>query len=224
MNIVRLLAVILLAGLAARAEDLKAVFARIDREAGAFRSMTAHLKKSEFTAVLNDTTTEAGEVWIARAGRSLVMRTEIQQPEPRSIGFADSRAQIYYPKIRTVQIYDLGKQRSLIDQFLVLGFGSTSKELLLNYSVAAGGEEPVGGQPATRLELVPKSKQVLEQIKKIELWIPAGAGHPTQQKFHQGGGDYYLVTYSDVKINPNLPASAFRLTLPAGVKQEYPQK
>jgi outer membrane lipoprotein-sorting protein len=224
MSYLKLPGVLLLAGLALRAGSLESVLARIDREAGSFRQMTARLKKVDYTAVLNDTTVESGEIWLQRSGRELTMRTEIGQPEPRSVGFRESRAEIYYPKIDTVQIYDLGKQRTLVDEFLVLGFGSTSKEMLKSYAVDLGGEEVVAGEKTDRLVLVPKSKQALEQFPKIELWIPANAGHPVQQRFMQKGGDYYLVTYSDVKINPNLPAAVFLLKLPVGVKKEYPQK
>ncbi len=224
MKPVRVLTVLILAGLAARAETLQAVFARIDREAAGFQSMTTRLTKTEFTAVLNDTSSENGQMWLRRKGRDLAMRTEIQKPEPRSIGFSGAQARIYYPKINTVQIYDLGKQRSLIDQFLVLGFGSSSKDLLKSYSVTIGGEDTVGGQKTTRLELVPKSKQVLDQVRKIELWFPLNAGHPIQQRFQQSGDDYYLVAYSALQLNPNLPESAFQLQLPANANKEYPQK
>jgi outer membrane lipoprotein-sorting protein len=126
--------------------------------------------------------------------------------------------------MNTVQVYDVGKSRSLVDQFVLLGFGTSGKELAKNYTVNATGEDIVKGRNTTRLELVPRSAKVKEQITKVELWIPLDAGHPVQQKFYQPGGDYYLVTYSDVQLNPNLPDDAFRLKLPANVKREYPQK
>jgi hypothetical protein len=33
-----------------------------------------------------------------------------------------------------------------------------------------------------------------------------------------------MVTYSDIKVNPNLPKTALELQLPSGVKREKPQK
>ena len=56
------------------------------------------------------------------------------------------------------------------------------------------------------------------------LWISDATGYPVQQKFFQSGGDYHFVTYSDLKINPDLPDSALKLKLPKGVKREFPQK
>ncbi len=208
----------------AHAETLDAVLARMDKEAANFREMSASLKKTTYTAVLNDTTVESGQMWLKRSGRDLLMHSEMTQPEPKSYAFADSRGEVYFPKIRTVQIYDLGKNRALVDQFLLLGFGSPGKTLAKSYTLQLAGDETIDGEKTSHLVLIPKSKQVLEQFEKIELWIPLNAGHPIQQRFMQRGGDYYLIAYSDVKINPNLPDSVFRLNLPPGVKKEYPQK
>jgi outer membrane lipoprotein-sorting protein len=85
------------------------------------------------------------------------------------------------------------------------------------------GEDAIGGEKADRLELIPKSKEVLQHLIKFELWISA-AGYPIQQKFYFPGGDYQLATYSDVKINPEISESALKLHLPKNVKREYPQK
>ncbi len=205
-------------------ESTRDVLARLDRDAAAFRQATARLTRATHTAVLNDTTTETGQMWLRRDGKRVLVRIEMSAPDVRSYSFEGTTANVYYPKLNTVQIWDLGKSRSLIDQFLLLGFGSSGTELARNYSLKVAGEEVVAGRKATRLELVPKSAKLREQFEKIDLWIPLDAGYPIQQKLYQPGGDYYLIAYSEVQINPNLPDPAFRLKLPQDVKREYPQK
>ncbi|MGE5644568.1 MAG: LolA family protein [Acidobacteriota bacterium] len=221
----RSLAVFLLACvLPACAETVQAVLARMDQEASSFKQVSGKLKRTEFTAVLNDKTVENGEMSLRRSGRTLAMRIDFTDPNARSIAVQGNTAEIYYPKINTVQIYNLGKFGGLVDKFLVLGFGGSGKDIAKDYTVTAAGEETVNGRKTTRLDLVPKAAKMREQIKKVELWIPADAGHPVQQRFVQGNDDYYLVTYSDLKLNPGLADSSFRLNLPANVKKEYPQK
>ncbi|HSW50365.1 MAG TPA: outer-membrane lipoprotein carrier protein LolA, partial [Bryobacteraceae bacterium] len=159
-----------------------------------------------------------------RAGpKDVRMKIEFGEPDTRTIVFEKATAQIYHPKIQTVQVYNLGKQRSLVDQFLLLGFGSSGTELSRNYTMKVTGEEQIAGSGATRLELVPKAASALEHLKLAELWIAAG-GYPVQQKFHMPSGDYTLITYGEVQINTGAPDAAFRMTLPKGVKTEYPQK
>jgi hypothetical protein len=206
------------------AETVQAVLARMDREAASFRQLTASLRNITYTAILDDTSGENGAIWLKRSGATIEMRGEIFGDDARSFGFRENEGQVFYPKMKTVQIYDLGKARGLVDQFLLLGFGSSGKELQKNYTVTVAGEDVVGGQKTTRLELIPKSKQMQEQITRVELWIPLDAGHPVQQKFVKPANNYSLIVYSDIKLNPGLPDSLFRLALPAGVEKVYPQK
>jgi outer membrane lipoprotein-sorting protein len=206
------------------AGTLDAVLGRMNQEASEFRQLTARIKKLSYTAVLNETTQETGALWLRRSGSNVQMRTELSQPDPRSVGVDGNTGQIFYPKLNTVQIYDLGKSRGLLDQFLLLGFGSSGRDLEKSYTVRLAGEETVDGQKTAHLILTPRSKQALEHFKQVELWIPDSAGHPVQQKFLQPGGDYDMVSFSDIRLNPDLPASDFRLQLPANVKKDYPQK
>jgi outer membrane lipoprotein-sorting protein len=213
-----------LLGVALGAEPLEKVLGRMDTEAAGFKQLTAKFKNITYTQVLDDTSAEVGALWLKRLGSKIEMRGEIAGEDARSFGLRGSEGQVYYPKLKTVQIYDLGEERGLVDQFLLLGFGSSGKELARNYTVKAAGEELVGGRKTTRLELVPKEKKMQERIVRIDLCIPSDAGYPVQQKFLKPRGNYNLVLYWDVKVNPGLLDSEFRLALPPGTKTEHPQK
>ncbi len=206
------------------ADTTQAVLKRMDASAASFKKLKASFTKENHIAILNDTTKESGTIWVMKTNKGIQMRGEISGQDARSYGFHDSKGEIYYPKINTVQIYDLGKQRSMVDQFLLLGFGSSAKDIQKNYSVKATREESIGKKKTTVLELVPKDKKTLDQLVKVELWIPQDAGYPIQQKFWQPGGDYYLVTYSDLQLDPNLPNKDFQLQYPPNAHQEHPQK
>ncbi|MCS7315157.1 MAG: outer membrane lipoprotein carrier protein LolA [Bryobacterales bacterium] len=210
---------------AARAQSrLEEILDRMDRDAAAFRDMIAGLTKVAYTAVLSESSTESGTIRMKRASSRALMKVEIVAPDARAVALEGTTAQIYYPKIQTVQVYDLGKSRALVDQFSLLGFGTRRRELERNYAIRLTGEETLDGRRAVRLELEPKSPQVREQVQKIELWIPEDAGYPLQQRFWQPGGDYYLIRYHDLRVNVGLSDSDCRLKLPPGVRREYPQK
>jgi outer membrane lipoprotein-sorting protein len=218
------LAGLLLGTLCGRGASLDQTLASMDRAAGAFRGMSASLAQTTFTAIINDTSQERGTIQMQRSrGRDLEMRVEFGEPDVRTIVFSGKTAEIYYPKIQTVQVYDLGKHRRLIDQFLLLGFGTAGQDLGKSYSLKVNGEEQVGDAATTQLELTPKSEAMLEHVTKIELWISA-EGHPLRQKFYKPSGDYTLVEYSDLKINPPFAKDALRLKPPPGVKREFPQQ
>jgi outer membrane lipoprotein-sorting protein len=208
----------------ASAEPLKDVLARMDQSAAAFRGMSGNIRRLTHTAVLKENNEESGTVAMKKSGpRDVRMLIEFSKPDVKAVAFQDRKAQIFYPKIKTVQIYDFGRQGALVDQFLLLGFGTSGRELEKNYSLKVLGEETVAGQKTSRLELIPKSDKVRENFNRFELWI-SEAGHPVQQKLYQPSGDYNLVTYTDLKLNPGLGDDALSLKLPKDVVKEYPNK
>lgn len=198
---------------------LQQVLTLLDESGSAFRDMTATLVRSDYTPVLKETEVQRGVVRMKRTGpRDIRMLVEFTEPDPQVIAFERNEAQKYYPKLQLVEIYDLGRYRSLKDQFLLLGFGMTGKELLKNYEVKVVGSEQVAGQQTTRLELIPRTKETQEVLKKAELWITS-AGYPAQQRIHTTSVQYTF-TYSDVRLNAGLTDQQLRLQTPKNVKRQ----
>jgi outer membrane lipoprotein-sorting protein len=208
------------------AGDQEAVLDRVDRAGAAFRGMSAHLRRLSHTAVINEDNVDSGTILLKRAHRrDLRMLIDLTEPDPRTVAFQGHTLEIYYPKAATVQEIDVGtgKDRALLEQFFLLGFGTSRAELQASYNLRLVGQDTLGGQKTEILELIPKSKEVLQHLTKLEMWV-AENGYPVQQKFYLKGGDYQLATYSDMKINPDLPDSALKLKTPKNVKREYPQR
>jgi outer membrane lipoprotein-sorting protein len=213
---------------AAYAADAQAeVLARMDQAAATFRSLSANIRKVAHVEVINENTVDTGTILVKRfKPRDIRYFIDIESPpNPKKVLLAGHIVTIYYPAAKRVEEYDLGKNRSAVEQFLLLGFGSNSKDLESAYSIKLGGPEMVEGQKTTRIELIPKAKEVLENLTKVELWIGDAQGVAVQQKFYQQGGDYSLATYTNIKINPpNISDSSFRLDLPRDVQRQRPQK
>jgi outer membrane lipoprotein-sorting protein len=134
-------------------------------------------------------------------------------------------AQQYNPKTNIDSIYDVDKKYgAAVNEFMLLGFGASPKDLQQVYSIALAATETVEGQKTTKLELTPKKPDTTIHLTKADLWISDQTGIAIQQQLHFAGGDYDLATYSNMKINPNIPESAVKLNMPANVKTEYPLK
>ncbi len=200
----------------AAAQTLDELLARMDQNAMSFKSMSAKLRYMSYVAVIKEGTVSTGTLTMKRSRREAMVLVDFTEPDPKTVAVAGTKVAIYLPKLQTVEEYDLGKS---VEKYLALGFGASGKELKADYTLQELGADTVNGQKAMRLELIPKSKEVLKQLPRIELWISAATGYPIQQKLHQTGGDYMLATYSDVVINPRLPDSAYKLNLPKGVKK-----
>ncbi len=207
------------------AATLPEVLARIDAAAPKFTGMSADVQKLEFTKVIADKSIESGTILIRRAKpKELHVKIEFTKPEQRFITLRGTKAELYLPKIETVQEINLGKQSDLVSKVILVGFGTTGKDLQANYEASLVGEETVSGQNTYHLNLIPKSSQLKAQFTRMEVWMAEDGKHPVQQKVLLPSGDYKTFTYSNIHYNPALTEEALALKLPKNVKREYPQR
>src|SRR6202171_2654439 len=163
---------------------LESVLKQLDTQAGDFHSLTADLERTKVTVVVNDKSTESGKIYVRRDDK---MRIELTRSEPRTILRDGDDFYIYNPKIHRVEEYNLGKKKSLVDQFLLLGFGTSGSSLKTSYSIALQGEETLDNRKVVLLELLPKSDDVRNQLSKIQLWIDESTWLPAPQNFFESG-------------------------------------
>jgi outer membrane lipoprotein-sorting protein len=216
-------AMVLIAPLSA--QSLSAVYARLDKTAPQFKSVMADIKSVVHTAIVNDDTNETGSIKVRhdKAGDTKMI-IDFMGADAKTVSFDGTSVNVYYPKIKTVQVYAAADKKGLIDQFLLLGFGASSAELQSAYDVSWIGSENIEGKPTGHIQLIPKSKEVLQRLKWAELWISMDTGLPAQQKFTTStSGDYRQVTYLNLKLNSGVSDNSLKLNLPKGVKTEHPQ-
>ena len=198
------------------------ILTHMDAAGKSFKSLTADLEHIKYTAVVKDTSTETGRIFVRRDEK---MRIEIASPDKRTILRSGDSLYVYSPKINRVEEYDLGKNRSMVDQYVLLGFGTKSENVRKNYDVTLVGEDKLDNKNSLILELTPKSAQIRGQIAKIQMWIDQSSWLPIQQKFFEPAeGDYFLFHYRNVKENLKIDESEFKQDWPKNVSRIKPQK
>lgn len=192
----------------------------MDRSAQDFRSLTADIEHVKYTAVVQDTSTETGEIYVRRDQK---MRIDITKPDPKTILRTGDALYIFTPKINRVEEYDLGKNRAMADQYARLGFGTRSDELVKSYDVKLAGEEDLDQHKTLVMELTPKSDEVRRQIPKIQMWIDESSWLPVQQKFFETTpGDYFLSHFTNMMKNLKIPDSRFKPDWPKNAQRVKP--
>jgi outer membrane lipoprotein-sorting protein len=197
------------------------VLAMMDKSARDFHSLTADIEHIKYTAVVKDTSTETGHIFVRRDEK---MRIEFVKPDSRTILRSGDSLFVYTPKINRVEEFNLGKNRAMIDQYVRLGFGTKSEDMKKSYLVTFLGEEELDHKKTAMLELTPKSDQVRSQITKIHMWIDEASWLPVQQKFFEAGsGDYVLFHYTSVMKNLKIGDPKFKQDWPKGVSHVKPR-
>ena len=204
----------------ARAESLDAIFARMDKAAKEFKSATASLKQVEYTAVIDEKTTEDGVLHLKRVHGNVMLRVNFDPPNQRVVALNGHLVVIYYPQAKSADKYDVSKytSKNTVEQLLLLSFGAASgTELKKDYTVTGGQTEKIDSTVTTRVELVPKSEEMRNAIRRITLWIPEGKRYALKERVDKPGKDYIEWTYMHPELNKPLPDSEVTLKLPPGV-------
>ena len=198
---------------------LESVLRALDTESGSFESLTADVERTKVTVVVNVKSTEAGAIFV----RGDKMRLDLKTPSPRTILRAGDTIFVYTPGLNRVEEYSLGKHRELVDQFLLLGFGTSGHDLQKGFLVTFLGERTLDHQKVLLLELTPKSKEVRNQISKIHLWFDESSWLPVQQEFYETGTeDYFTIRYTNLVRNATIPNSRFQPRWPKGTQKVKP--
>jgi hypothetical protein len=187
-------------GMPDTSDPLGTVFVHIDAAAKTFKGMSADITNTQHTAIVDDNDVQTGTIKLLRAGPGVtrVLLDLKGAGGVQTVALDGHSVSTYNRTTRIVDVYDLANKQSLVNQFLLLGFGATSAELKSNYAITWAGDEKIGPQPTTHLKLVPKSPDTLHALKQADLWF-AENGLVVQQKFLYPSGDYKLVTYSNMK-------------------------
>lgn len=208
------------------ADDLAEAFARIDKAAPSFRGFSADVRKVQHTELIHEDDVEIGKTIVRRAKlHDLQVRMDFDPPNEKRVSVDGPKVETYYPKSNSIQPVLVGKaSKPMMEQFLLLGWGSTSQDLKSAYNITYGGEETIAGQKTVRLDLAPKDKDILAHIRKFEIWVSeeaATSGLAVQVKFYEKGGDYSVATYTNMKLR-SVSESEVKLNAPKDARREKP--
>jgi outer membrane lipoprotein-sorting protein len=190
--------------------DLERVLSAMDKAAQGFHTAEANFAFDQYTKLVDETDTQKGKLFFRRQGKDVEMAADFTDPKQYAI-YSSGKAQVYNPRTDIVNEYKADKSRPQVEAFLLLGFGGAGHDLQSTYDLKYLGSETINGIAAQKLELVPKSPEMRNNIVRILLWIDPAKGVSVQQQMFFPGGDYRLAKYSDIQINQKIPDNAFKL-------------
>lgn len=214
------------APVAAAAPDLATVLANMNAAAAGWKGMRASLEWVRYMALVDDRSVEHGKIVVRRtADGSASMLISFEEPNVYFLSVEGTRVEIYKPKIKTVEEYDVSDSKAKVENALLLGFGTSGSYLGQHYDIKLLGPAAVKGESVAHLDLQPKDPQAELNSQRIEMWVSTTIWQPVQQKIYdRNPGDYRLYSYSEVVLNPALTAEDFKLRLARGTKRVYPQR
>ena len=203
--------------------DLERVLKQMDATAANFRTTEANFQWDQYSKVVDETDTQKGKTYFRRQGNETQMAADITEPDKKYVLYADSKVQIYQPKIDQITVYNTGKNKAAVEGFLVLGFGGGGHDMLKSFDVKYLGSEKLNGVETAKLDLTPKSDKVRNTFSHIVLWIDPARGVSLQQQLFEPSGDYRLAKYSDIELNQKISDQVFKIKTTGKTKTVSPQ-
>ena len=190
----------------------------MDAAAASFRATQADFEWDRYEKVIDEVDDiQSGTIYYRRAGKDIEMMADIKQERQRPnsslrkyVLFRDGKISVYQPKPDQVTVYDAGKNRAEVENYLVLGFGGSGQDLMKSWDVTYLGPETINGVATAKLKLVPKSEKVRGTFAQILLWIDLDRGISVQQQLFEPQGDYRLAKYSNIRIKDKLARRCFQ--------------
>ncbi|HZQ20199.1 MAG TPA: outer membrane lipoprotein carrier protein LolA [Terriglobales bacterium] len=192
--------------------DLDSVLQKLDQTAENFRTAQANFVWTTFNSVVSEEEKpQTGKIYFERSGSETKMAAHLDAPDSEVIIFSGGKIEIYKKRLETVDVYNAGAHREEFETFLVLGFGSSGKEMRTSFDVKYQGDEKIAGVDIAKLDLVPKAENIRNHFPEIILWIDLQRGVSLQQKLMEPNGDYRLAKYSAIDLKHKIPAKIFNL-------------
>jgi outer membrane lipoprotein-sorting protein len=196
---------------------LDQVLAKMDQTGKTFQSMQAAIERTKVTVLVNDKATDSGTVYFVRRGKDARIMVQITKPEQQRMLIDQGKALLYFPKLKQVQEFMLGKNQDKAE-FLFIGFGQSNQDIKRVYNAAIVGEETIGAQKTSILELKPKDPKASALFTSVRLWIDQQRWIPVQTRLTEASGDYMIIKFTNIKMNAKVPDSVFDLKMPKDVQ------
>jgi outer membrane lipoprotein-sorting protein len=136
-------------------------------------------------------------------------------PKRVQMVIANGTLTTYYPELNKAERVDVKRFEDRI--FKYMGASGAIDELGRYFDFTFTDSK---SKPTFVLDLTPKNRAVAKRVQRIKIWIDKQSYLTSKVEYVEGDGDVTRYEFSNIRINENVPASRFALTLPSSVKVE----
>jgi outer membrane lipoprotein-sorting protein len=191
-----------LARAASAAADLfDELFKQGQAKNGAMKTLTASFVETTTSTLLTRPLVSSGTLAVVRPSR---IALRYAQPDDRIVLIDGDTMTMSWPSRHVRESKDIGASQRRIQKYFV---DSSPDELRSHFTIAA--REAVDRPGTYLITMVPKRKQILEGLSRLDLWVDRTTQLLVAMKMSFPNGDNKLMTFTDVKPNAPIDPSVF---------------
>jgi outer membrane lipoprotein-sorting protein len=187
----------------ARGDLFDELFKQGQAKNGAMKTLTASFVETTTSTLLTKPLVSSGTLAVVRPSQILLRYTE---PDERTVLIDGDTMTMSWPSRKIRESKDIGASEKRIQKYFA---DSSADELRSHFAISA---REAADRPGTYLvTMVPKRKQILEGLSRLELWVDRGSALLVAMKMSFPNGDAKLMTFSDITPNATIDPSVFRV-------------
>jgi outer membrane lipoprotein-sorting protein len=205
---------LLLASTSALAADNAArVLRELDLAAVKFKNVAADFEwQTVQTTPIPDTETQSGTIYFERSGDALQMSAHIRLMNHKEVSkvlsYSNGTATLYEARTNDFRVFRAGGRQGQLESILLLGFGSSGKEILGKWEITFIRQEDLKGVKCQVLELRPRDPELKKNLRLATVWVDALRGVTLKQILDADQGTRRVCVYTNLRVNTHLPADA----------------
>ena len=200
---------------------ISSILNKMDRNRRTLGSMRANIYMEKYNAQLRDTDKYAGDVaYVAAKGRDANVRVDWSKPAQEILAVSGGQYTLYRPRLKqayqgaTKNVGNKGGGKANNVLGFAMNMTSAQAKSQFNVELIGEGELYKGSPHVWWLKFVPRGNQGFQYA---EVWV-TDDGMPIQTRVTEKNGDSTTVRLSNIQRNAAVPATLFKVDLPAGTK------
>jgi outer membrane lipoprotein-sorting protein len=185
---------------------------RLENTYQARGSLEANFKEERQVKILKEPVVNEGKFWFTPPDK---VRREITGKSPSTTVIDGNTMTIYYPNLKTAELYDLSKRPSLRDSLQALTAGLNFQRVRTYYNVEASKD---GNYYS--VTLTPKTSAFRKLFRLVTVQLD-GNLTPVRSDIETARSEPITITYSNVRRDP-INDSMFQFSPPAGTNITHP--
>ena len=188
---------------AAAAPSFEELYSRGQKANAGITTLSARFVETTTPSLLTRPIVERGVLYVQRPARKVAIR--YTDPADRVVLIDGDRMVTSWPSRKILETRDIGATQKRIQKYFD---ESDAAELRKVFDIEVRDRSERPGM--RELAMVPKRKQIRENLAKLELWIEESSGLLHAMRMTFSNGDTKLMEFSDVVPNAQISPEAFR--------------
>jgi outer membrane lipoprotein-sorting protein len=191
--------------------QLRTLLDRFNETQVATRSLTASFSERKNLSLLAKPVVSTGTFLYSKPTR---IKWEYTDPEPRIFLITEDHFLAYYPAQKKAEEVPLGKLAGR-RVFRVFGIGQTAEDLEKFFDISLG--DPGQEKGTFLMVLTPKRRRIKDRLQVVRFWVDEKTYLPRQLEYLEADGDSTILTFSNIRVNPEITEARFNVEIPKDV-------